>query len=66
MTLEKYIDVLAKQNYLEKVGFRKTLLTRQMKRSNPSAPEGFSYELRWGSREAEFSEEAALAFIERL
>ncbi|KAL7421060.1 hypothetical protein Q5752_003944 [Cryptotrichosporon argae] len=54
LTLDKYLDALARQNYLEKIKI-------------PGAHgESASVEWRWGSREAEFSEKAAAAFIEQL
>ena len=53
ITLDKYLDVLAKQNYLEKIRI--------------PAPDGVEenamIEWKWGSREAEFSEKAAAQFI---
>lgn len=56
MTLDKYLDQLAKYNYLEK-------------KTTPGpggAEEGALIEWRWGSREVEFSEKAAAAFIESM
>jgi hypothetical protein len=52
MTLDKYLDLLARQQYLEKVKV-------------PVAP-GVepATEWRWGNREAEFTESAAAKFIE--
>lgn len=56
MTLDKYLELLAKQLYLEKA-----------KIMGPNGQEeGSVIEWRWGSREAEFSEEAAAAFIEAM
>lgn len=56
MTLDKYLDLLAKQNYLEKT-----------KIMGPGGnEEGATIEWRWGSREAEFSEQAASLFIENV
>ena len=54
LTLDRYLDVLARQQYLEKVKV-------------PGAP-GFeaTTEWRWGNREAEFSETAAATFIEKM
>jgi hypothetical protein len=53
ITLDKYLDVLAKQNYLEKI--------------RTAAPDGVeenaTIEWKWGPREAEFSEKAAAQFI---
>lgn len=56
MTLDKYLDLLAKQNYLEKT-----------KIMGPGGQEeGAVVEWRWGNREAEFSERAAAQFIEAM
>ncbi|BEI85820.1 hypothetical protein CcaverHIS002_0601070 [Cutaneotrichosporon cavernicola] len=56
ITLEQFMDVLAKQNYLEKT---------KHKHAGGDGP-AEEIEWRWGSREAEFSEKAAAAFIEKL
>ncbi|WVW79536.1 hypothetical protein I302_101505 [Kwoniella bestiolae CBS 10118] len=53
LTLDKYLDLLARQNYLEKV-----------KIPGHGAEGGESYEWRWGQREVEFSEKDAARFIE--
>ncbi|TXT09121.1 hypothetical protein VHUM_02595 [Vanrija humicola] len=53
VTLDKYLDLLAKLNYLEKV------VTPSA--SGPGEPPTITW--RWGSREAEFSEAAAAEFI---
>lgn len=53
LTLDKYLDVLDKQNYLTKV-----------KLPNMSANDGPAVEWQWGGRELEFSEEMAAKFIE--
>ncbi|WVQ81365.1 hypothetical protein IAT38_003488 [Cryptococcus sp. DSM 104549] len=54
LTLDRYLELLARQSYLEKV-----------KIPGPAAnPEAGSIEWRWGNREAEFSEKAAAKFIE--
>ena len=56
LTLDRYLDLLAKQNYLEKV-------------KTPGASghsESANIEWRWGYREAEFSEKAAAKFIEAM
>ncbi|OCF35722.1 hypothetical protein I316_02777 [Kwoniella heveanensis BCC8398] len=56
LTLDKYLDLLAKQSYLEKV-----------KLPAPGHnPEAESCEWRWGQRDAEFSEKDAATFIERM
>ncbi|WVR08920.1 hypothetical protein IAU60_005979 [Kwoniella sp. DSM 27419] len=56
LTLDKYMDLLAKQAYLDKV-----------KLPAPAGnPEGQTYEWRWGQREAEFSESDAAMFIEQI
>lgn len=53
MTLDKYLDLLARQQYLEKV-----------KIPGPThGEEAATYEWRWGNREAEFSEQAASDWI---
>ncbi|WWC72934.1 uncharacterized protein I206_106898 [Kwoniella pini CBS 10737] len=55
LTLDKYLDLLAKQNYLEKV------------KIPGHGNEGVeTYEWRWGQREVEFSEKDASTFIEQL
>ncbi|KAL0247837.1 hypothetical protein I308_103915 [Cryptococcus tetragattii IND107] len=56
LTLDKYLDLLAKYQYLEKI-------------KNPGPigqPEGGTIEWRWGSREAEFSSIAAAKFMEEI
>lgn len=54
LTLDKYLDLLAKQQYLEKV-----------KVPGPPGTEA-TIEWRWGNREAEFTEAAGGAFIEKV
>jgi len=53
LTLDKYLDLLAKQNYLEKTRIP----------APDGAEENATIEWRWGAREAEFSEVAAAQFI---
>lgn len=53
MTLDKYLDLLARQQYLEKVKIPGQL----------GAGEAPVFEWRWGNREAEFSEKAASEWI---
>lgn len=53
MTLDKYLDLLARQQYLEKVK-----IPGQFHGEDIAA-----YEWRWGNREAEFSEQAASNWI---
>ncbi|KGB75826.2 hypothetical protein CNBG_1664 [Cryptococcus deuterogattii R265] len=56
LTLDKYLDLLAKYQYLEKI-----------KNPGPMGqPEGGTIEWRWGSREAEFSSIAAAKFMEEI
>jgi len=57
LTLDRYLELLNKQNYLEK--------TKIVGHNGPDG-EGSSIEWRWGSREIEFSEKAAAAFIEMM
>ncbi|RXK35162.1 hypothetical protein M231_07574 [Tremella mesenterica] len=52
LTLDKYLDLLSKQNYLEKIKLPST-----------GGPSEQTYEWRWGSRESEFSEKDAAKFI---
>jgi hypothetical protein len=54
MTLEKYLELLVKQNYLE----------RNKIMGPGGGEEGSTVEWRWGNREAEFSEQSAASFIE--
>ena len=53
MTLDKYLDLLSKQNYLEKIRIP----------SADGVEENAIVEWKWGSREIEFSEKAAAQFI---
>lgn len=53
MTLDKYLDLLARQQYLEKVKIAGQI----------HGDESAAYEWRWGNREAEFSEQAASDWI---
>jgi hypothetical protein len=53
MTLDKYLDLLARQQYLEKVKITGQLHTEEVA----------AFEWRWGNREAEFSEQAASDWI---
>lgn len=53
MTLDKYLDLLDRQNYLTRV-----------KLPHLGGTEGPPIEWRWGGRELEFSEEQAAKFIE--
>lgn len=53
LTLDKYLDLLAKQNYLEKTRIP----------APDGAEENATIEWRWGAREAEFSQVAAAQFI---
>lgn len=56
LILDKYLDLLAKYQYLEKI-----------KNPGPMGqPEGGTIEWRWGSREAEFSSIAAAKFMEEM
>ncbi|WVQ63737.1 uncharacterized protein L199_001890 [Kwoniella botswanensis] len=57
LTLDKYLDLLAKQNYLEKV---------KIPGHGHGGEGGEQYEWRWGQREVEFSEKDAARFIEQL
>lgn len=54
MTLDKYLDLLARQQYLEKVKIAGQPLHGE---------ESAAFEWRWGNREAEFSEQAASDWI---
>jgi hypothetical protein len=56
MTLDKYIDLLARQQYLEKVK-----IPGQM-----GVGDTTMYEWRWGNREAEFSEKAVQEWMTRM
>ena len=56
LTLDKYLDLLAKQNYLEKVKLP----------PDNAHPEGDT-EWKWGSRaDAEVSEKSAARFVEQM
>ncbi|RSH95070.1 hypothetical protein EHS25_000156 [Saitozyma podzolica] len=55
ITLDKFLDLLDKQNYLEKV-----------KVPSAHAAEGWGVEWRWGNREAEFSEKDAARWIQKV
>ncbi|OXC60434.1 hypothetical protein C358_04148 [Cryptococcus neoformans MW-RSA852] len=56
LTLDKYLELLAKYQYLEKI-----------KNLGPMGqPEGGTIEWKWGSREAEFSSKAAAKFMEEI
>lgn len=55
LTLDKYLDLLDRQLYLQKVRVAKQ-----------GTADGFTIEWRWGQREVEFSEKAAARFIEEL
>jgi hypothetical protein len=55
LTLDRYLDVLDSQHYLQKV-----------KIANPAAAEGHTIDWRWGQRQVEFSEKAAAKFIEEV
>ncbi|WOO78544.1 uncharacterized protein LOC62_02G002091 [Vanrija pseudolonga] len=67
LTLDKYLELLTKLNYLEKVGLQMFNRTRShtqvVTRSTAGPAEPSKIEWRWGSREAEFSEKAAAEFI---
>ncbi|EJT51880.1 hypothetical protein A1Q1_06877 [Trichosporon asahii var. asahii CBS 2479] len=54
LTLDKYLDLLARKRYLEKA------------ESGGTGGQPKVIEWRWGAREAEFSEKAAGAFIEKI
>ncbi|KAK4689364.1 hypothetical protein P7C73_g732, partial [Tremellales sp. Uapishka_1] len=54
LTLDRYLELLERQNYLEK------------HKSNTNADGKQEIEWRWGSRELEFSEKAAAEFIAKL
>ena len=57
MTLDRYLDLLAKQGYLDKI---KVPAPNRLE-------EGASFEWRWGTRPmVEFSEKAAAAFIQQV
>ena len=56
MTLDKYLDLLYKQQYLEKVKVN----------SQVGNGEAAQFEWRWGSREAEYSEKAVQEWMTRL
>lgn len=58
MTLDKYLDLLTKQNYLEKV--------KITNHGGAGGEDGTTIEWRWGNREVEFSEKAAASFIEKV
>lgn len=53
MTLDKYLDLLNRQQYLEKVKIP----------GQHHSGEADKYEWRWGNREAEFSEQTAAKWI---
>lgn len=55
LTLQKYLDLLDRQHYLQKVRI-----------PNPAALDSPSIEWRWGQRQVEFSEQAAATFIENV
>lgn len=56
LTLDKYLELLAKYQYLEKI-----------KNPGPMGQaEGGTVEWKWGSREAEFSSKAAAKFMEEM
>lgn len=56
LTLDKYLELLAKYQYLEKI-----------KNPGPMGqPEGGTIEWKWGSREAEFSSKSAGKFMEEM
>ncbi|ORY24201.1 MAGE family-domain-containing protein [Naematelia encephala] len=55
MDLDKYLDLLAKQNYLEKV-----------KSAIPGNRDAEKISWKWGNRDAEFSEKAAAEFIAKI
>ncbi|WWC98140.1 hypothetical protein V866_005031 [Kwoniella sp. B9012] len=57
LTLDKYLDLLAKQNYLEKA---------KIPGHGHGGEGGEQYEWRWGQREVEFSEKDAAKFIEQI
>ncbi|WWC63856.1 uncharacterized protein I303_106461 [Kwoniella dejecticola CBS 10117] len=56
LTLDKYLDLLAKQNYLEKVRIP----------GHGHGEGGDTFEWKWGQREVEFSEKDAATFIEQI
>ncbi|WVQ93061.1 hypothetical protein IAU59_000125 [Kwoniella sp. CBS 9459] len=57
LTLDKYLDLLAKQSYLEKI---------KIAAPTRDNPDGEACEWRWGQREVEFTEKDAAVFIERV
>ncbi|WWD06919.1 hypothetical protein V865_005016 [Kwoniella europaea PYCC6329] len=57
LTLDKYLDLLAKQNYLEKV---------KIPGHGHGGERVEQFEWRWGQREVEFSEKDAAKFIEQI
>ncbi|OCF79047.1 hypothetical protein I204_00991 [Kwoniella mangroviensis CBS 8886] len=59
LTLDKYLDLLAKQNYLEKVKI-------PGHGRGHGGEGGEQFEWRWGQREVEFSEKDAAKFIEHI
>jgi hypothetical protein len=56
LTVDKYLELLAQQQYLEKVKTSGQL----------HSAEAAQFEWRWGNREAEFSEQAAAQMIVEL
>jgi len=56
MTLDKYLDLLDKQQYLEKVKIV----------SQVGNADAAQFEWRWGNREAELSEKAVQEWVTRL
>jgi hypothetical protein len=58
LTLEKYLNALVAQGYLEK--------TRVKPPANNANTETELYEWRWGNREVEFSEKSAAIFIDQM
>lgn len=54
LTLDKYLDLLVKQGYLEKSRIASTV---------GRGEDTTAYEWRWGGREAEFSEKSAAQFL---
>lgn len=56
ITLDKYLDLLHRQQYLEKVKIV----------SQVGPGDAAAFEWRWGSREAEFSEKAVQEWMTRL
>ncbi|WRT69237.1 uncharacterized protein IL334_006221 [Kwoniella shivajii] len=56
LTLDRYLDLLARQNYLEKIKLP----------GHASTEGGETYDWKWGQREVEFSEKDAVHFIEQV